>query len=449
MKLMQGKVRYLLITVMILAVLSSNTEAAELEQDIAVGPNNPHIITFTVDTEGKIYAETQVGGDTQELCLRLEFVQTGEMKKEAWGGSGKLLTLSYDISDEDLEKGNEWTISVASGNGDGKGYLWVEYPQAEPVPSDENVPAVNGIPPTAHMKIYPNPAGEGESVTFKGYGTDIDGEVVLCRWTFPDGTTLTREGSSYTEVADLRDLSGGTYRFAVQDDSGLWSEEVSQELILEEVTDGEDEGLDLWGLVLAAALAVAVAFGILKVSRKSRKKKAREEGTGSIHATSDPESARVYLDGAYIAPSPAEMDGVPAAEHLVTFRKFGYIECKKGALVKDEKATSVHCDLQKMPQLKMELSADPTMTPADGRSRSVITVTIQSEDGIPIHVPEDVTVDMETSMGTIDSPVTIKKGHASTRSFLTSSTSAAVTKVKARCEPIPENSIAIEFTDTE
>ncbi len=30
MKLMQGKVRYLLITVMILAVLSSNTEAAEL-----------------------------------------------------------------------------------------------------------------------------------------------------------------------------------------------------------------------------------------------------------------------------------------------------------------------------------------------------------------------------------------------------------------------------------
>jgi len=118
-------------------------------------------------------------------------------------------------------------------------------------------------------------------------------------------------------------------------------------------------------------------------------------------------------------------------------------------LVKDEKATSVHCDLQKMPQLKLELSADPTMIPADGRSRSVITVSIQSEEGIPIPVPEDVTVDMETSMGAIDSPVTIKKGHASTRSFLTYSTSAAVAKVKARCEPIPENSIIIEFTDAE
>ncbi len=132
------------------------------------------------------------------------------------------------------------------------------------------------------MKIYPNPVGEGESVTFKGYGTDIDGEVVLCRWTFPDGTTLTREGSSYTEVTDLWDLSEGTYIFAVQDDHGLWSEEINQELILEGATDGEADGLDLWELIMAAALAVAIAFGIPKVSRKSRKKKTRKERTGSI-----------------------------------------------------------------------------------------------------------------------------------------------------------------------
>lgn len=53
--------------------------------------------------------------------------------------------------------------------------------------------------------------------------------------------------------------------------------------------------------------------------------------------------------------------------------------------------------------LELERSAEPTMIPADGRSRSV----------------------------------------------LTSSTSAAVAKVKARREPIPENSIAIEFMDAE
>ncbi len=58
-------------------------------------------------------------GNIQELRLRRDLVQTGEMKEEAWGGSGKLLTLSYDVSDEDLEKGSEWTISVASVTGMG------------------------------------------------------------------------------------------------------------------------------------------------------------------------------------------------------------------------------------------------------------------------------------------------------------------------------------------
>ena len=77
-------------------------------------------------------------------------------------------------------------------------------------------------PPTAIIDdISPNPAEEGEAVTFTGHGEDPDGSVVGWLWlSWPDDT-LGTEASFTTSSLDV-----GRYivRFKVQDDDGEWSE---------------------------------------------------------------------------------------------------------------------------------------------------------------------------------------------------------------------------------
>ena len=84
------------------------------------------------------------------------------------------------------------------------------------------ITVTQNVPPTAYIEIYPNPATEYETVTFEGDGEDEDGEVVECRWTFPDGTTRTIPGSS--DYFDDADAQEGWYSFAVRDNDGAWSE---------------------------------------------------------------------------------------------------------------------------------------------------------------------------------------------------------------------------------
>ncbi|MBN1134736.1 MAG: PEGA domain-containing protein [Methanosarcinaceae archaeon] len=442
---MPRKTFYMLITAIIFAILSYNVDALVIDQEISVSEDAPYILSFKVGEKGTIYAETLLEGNIQELALRLEFVQTDEIKNEIWGKSGELLRLSYDISDGDREKGNEWIISVISGAGEGKGYIKLEYPEMELEILDDGIrPAIKTTPPIAHMTIKPNPVGQGESVIFDGYGIDADGEVLLCRWTFPDGTSMTREGSSSTLKLAPEQIREGTYVFAVQDNDGLWSEDVSSMLYFDSETP---EGLDLWELILPATVVVAAAaLGIWRASRKKHKDKTRKKGNGSIYATSEPDSARVYLDGVFIGTSPVKIDEVPSGEHVSAFIKFSYFECEKKVLVLDNKTTPVHCDLKEIPQIKLKLSAEPANIPANGISKSAITISIEDNNGMPIPVPEDITIDLETSAGVVETPVNIEKNHISTTAFLTSSTSAGTAVVKARCEPILENKIKIDFT---
>ena len=358
--------------------------------------------------------------------------------------------MSYDIPDDDLAKGNEWIISVISGAGEGKGYIILEYPEMETeIPDEGTQPPMETMHPIAHMTIKPNPALQGENVRFDGYGTDTDGEVVLCRWIFPDGTILTREGSSCTLMIAPEQIRKGTYIFAVQDNDGLWSEDVSSTFYFDRETPG---GLDLWELIFPVAVVVA-ALGIWRASRKKHKDKDndknRKKGTGSIYATSEPESALIYLDGVCIGTSPVKIDEVPSGEHVSTFIKFCYYKCEKEALVLENITTQIHCDLEEIPHIKLKLSAKPANIPADGISRSTIAISIEDNNEIPIPVPEDITIYLETSEGVVETPVKIEKGHGSTTSFLTSSTSARIAVVKARCEPILENRITIKFTDAE
>ncbi len=124
-----------------------------------------------------------------------------------------------------------------------------------------NPPASN-TPPMAYIDIYPNPAGEGERVTFEGYGEDGDGEVVECRWTFSDGRTFLDSGSSSWFTLESEEVQEGWYSFAVKDDDGAWSEEAG--LYLEV---GIPPGIPWVWILAATVLVIAVAL-FIKVAMK-------------------------------------------------------------------------------------------------------------------------------------------------------------------------------------
>jgi PKD repeat protein len=295
------------------------------------------------------------------------------------------------------------------------------------------ITVTQNVPPTAYIEIYPYPATEYETVTFEGDGEDEDGEVVECRWTFPDGTTRTATGSSnYFEDEDAQE---GWYRFAVRDNDGAWSEEVGVEL------EWETSPTIPWIWILAATVLAVAAVPIIKkvVSEREGKEKA-----GTIYADSDPKSALVFLDDEYSGLSPSTMSEVSVGAHLVKYLKFGYFECERKAIVNAGQTTPVHCDLREIPEIKLKLSAEPTKIPADGVSKSTITISIEDNNGIPIPVPEDVTVELETDNGTIESPVKISAGHASVTITLTSSRVKEITTIEAKVEFLSDRT-TVEF----
>lgn len=430
---------HIFLAFMVIAAFSASASAASFEEQIAINPETPHVIEFEVDETGMIYSETFLDGNIQELVIRLEFIPTGELKKEIWGRSNEVLTLSHTVSEEEITRGTMWKISVISGNGDGKGYIYLEYPEMSVIqPIDEN------IPPAAHIESDTTTVIKGNPVVLEGYGTDEDGEIVQCRWTLPAGESLFSSGSNCNFVLDPNEVTEGTYRFSVQDNTGTWSEELTMEVFFEHENVPYD-GIS-WELILiTTVLFIAAALGILKL-RKKNKDKMKKEETGSINATSDPESSLIHLDGINTGLSPATMFEIPVGIHHIDFTKFGYFECRKEADVLTNRTTPVHCNLKKIPKIDLELTADPPGIPADGRSTSVITISIKDQNGIYLPVPEDVTIELETSSGDLESPVRIKKGHSTTTALLTASESAGIVEIKGRCEQLLKNSITIEYT---
>jgi PKD repeat protein len=90
-------------------------------------------------------------------------------------------------------------------------------------------------PPTATIdSISPSPAKSGESVTFSGHGTDIDGTIVGYTWTSSRDGTLS-SAKSFTTSS----LSTGTHTitFTVTDDSGLTSSGVTATLIVGDASE--------------------------------------------------------------------------------------------------------------------------------------------------------------------------------------------------------------------
>ncbi len=301
------------------------------------------------------------------------------------------------------------------------------------------ITVTQNVPPTAYIDIYLNPATEYETVTFEGYGEDEDGEVVECRWTFPDGTTRTIPGSS--DYFDDEYAQEGWYSFAVRDNDGAWSEEVGVEL------EWETPPTIPWIWILAAtALAVAAVLIIKKVvSERDGKENGKEkEKTGTIYADSDPQNALVFLDDEYSGLSPTTIPKVSVGPHTVKYLKFGHLECEQKAMVNAKQTTPVHCDLVEIPEINLKLSAEPIKLTADGEFTSTITISIEDNNGIHIPVPEDVTVELETDIGTIESPVKIPTGHASVKATFTSLRVKGTATIEAKVKFL-NGSTTVEF----
>ena len=86
-------------------------------------------------------------------------------------------------------------------------------------------------PPKAYIDdISPAEAVEGEVITFRGHGTDADGDVVAYRWR----STLDGQLSTLPEF-ETEDLSPGSHviYFMVQDNNGAWSAEARSTVAVE------------------------------------------------------------------------------------------------------------------------------------------------------------------------------------------------------------------------
>ncbi len=83
---------------------------------------------------------------------------------------------------------------------------------------------VSNQPPEAYItSISPEQVTEGDIVTFAGYGTDPDGEVVGYLWTSDIDGELSRSPTFETDSLSVGEHS---ISFTVQDNNGAWSDEV-------------------------------------------------------------------------------------------------------------------------------------------------------------------------------------------------------------------------------
>lgn len=104
-----------------------------------------------------------------------------------------------------------------------KGHILVRVKEPTP-PIQENQP------PSAFIdSITPNPADQGETIHFSGYGSDPDGTIVAYNWRSSIDGFLSSSKSFSTST-----LSAGEHiiYFKVKDDSGEWSEDATMKLVV-------------------------------------------------------------------------------------------------------------------------------------------------------------------------------------------------------------------------
>ncbi len=117
---------------------------------------------------------------------------------------------------------------------------------------------INGIPRAIILSVSPKEVNEGEGVTFSGIGLD-DGIVVTYLWrSIIDGNLTETNSDDFKHYG----LSPGehTVYFKVQDENGLWSEEVSTTLVVHGA-GGDDGGWGTGTILILAVLMVGILLG--------------------------------------------------------------------------------------------------------------------------------------------------------------------------------------------
>jgi len=262
-------------------------------------------------------------------------------------------------------------------------------------------------------------------------GSPVTGYKVY-RGAAPGGGGLLTTVGNVLKYTDNDVTSGQKYYYQVSAVNSAGEGTKSNEKIVTVL--GTDGGVNI--PIIAAiitALAIITAAIINYIPKRY----------GSISVTSSPDGVRVFLGGVDKGESPVTLDKIRKGTHIVLFSKSGYSDCEKKVVVNADQITSVHCDLKK-PEIKLVLSAEPTKIPADGKSKSVITVGIDA-NGTPVPAPKDTEIVLETNIGLIDTPVTILKGDVSTTSILTSSTAGGTATVKVESKAGLKNDIVVRF----
>jgi hypothetical protein len=131
--------------------------------------------------------------------------------------------------------------------------------------------------PLAHINsIIPNPAMEGEMVTFSGYGIDEDGTIVSYSWE-SDINGLLSSQNSFNKSS----LSVGEHviTFKVKDDEDVWSEPVTVSL---EIKEKEEENDDRTIPILLGAFSLLFMSILVWIVAKRREK---QRGSGNTFVT--------------------------------------------------------------------------------------------------------------------------------------------------------------------
>ncbi len=143
---------------------------------------------------------------------------------------GTLVRFVWRTDEKELHNGTETFFSLSNlSNGTHTIYLKVQDNYGVWSEEVNTTLTINGKPVAKIIDISPNPAIEGETVTFTGEGTD-DGSVVKYLWRTDDKVLYNGMNSTFS----LSTLSVGnhTIYLKVQDDLGAWSEEVNTALTI-------------------------------------------------------------------------------------------------------------------------------------------------------------------------------------------------------------------------
>jgi hypothetical protein len=174
----------------------------------AVSANKPPILTLF---------EPQVSGLT---------VTVNGVANPGYGGAS-ITRIHWDWGDGSKE--DHWFPASHTYSSAGTYTITVTAYQSDGLSTTETLSVkveAENKPPTAYIdSISPNPAYEGQTISFSGHGYDPDGKIAECDWR-ADGRVLSSSCSFSTS------LPPGKYTiyFRVKDDKGAWSKWVTETL---------------------------------------------------------------------------------------------------------------------------------------------------------------------------------------------------------------------------